>query len=269
MELEKFSVKHAGIIVTARCNLRCKLCAVFCSKYTWEEAPHYTLERLSVIIERFFQVVDFVEEFSVTGGEPLVHENIEDFMDELAKYRGQYNSVALLTNGAVKMSERLVDILEKNKDKFRVVISHYGELSPYTESLQKELSEKGINVRVLDYGSDQPYCGGWVDFGNYQQVVSTEKELKEHIRECIYVQKAYMPMFDGVIYTCGRCFRANYLKLVEDNPKDYVDIMDMNDTVEELRKKIQEFRVCDTIGACALCNGLKEDSIRVAPAEQE
>ncbi len=61
---------------TARCNLRCKWCDTLFKDHSIEKTPNQVMEEVA-----FFGVKDVC----ITGGEPLMEEDMLDFLEHLQK----------------------------------------------------------------------------------------------------------------------------------------------------------------------------------------
>ena len=94
---EIIKLSNTTLVVTFRCNLNCKLCAVSAPYY--KEPPHYSVELLKKSIDRYFEAVDHVDKFTVNGGEPLVHPQIAEIMDYALKYIDRMDMLEIITNG--------------------------------------------------------------------------------------------------------------------------------------------------------------------------
>lgn len=82
----------ANIALLNRCNLRCKYC--FADNYT-------ASEREDISIETFNKLLDFSSpdrEVGIIGGEPLLHKNIDTFLDIL-KNDMRFRRATIFTNG--------------------------------------------------------------------------------------------------------------------------------------------------------------------------
>lgn len=66
---KRVELYHSGLTITQKCTLKCKLCAGYSPYYNPQ--PHYSINRLSEILRRYFSIVDYVEKFTITGGEPF------------------------------------------------------------------------------------------------------------------------------------------------------------------------------------------------------
>lgn len=110
--------------VTSKCSLRCKLCLAYIPYYDKHEDVSY--EDSIQILERFFSIVDYVDSFTLTGGEPFMNKSIDKIIDLLfQKYAHQFGKLVIVTNGTIRLSETLLDSL-KDKGRILLVVSNYG-----------------------------------------------------------------------------------------------------------------------------------------------
>jgi MoaA/NifB/PqqE/SkfB family radical SAM enzyme len=108
-----FAPRSISIMITDRCNLRCRMC-----HYSYCESPEFSLNQAGFMpIELFKRILDTCPGkplIGLTGGEPLLHPQVLDFIKEL-KHRGFYCS--LTTNGtflparAAQLCESKLDLL--------------------------------------------------------------------------------------------------------------------------------------------------------------
>jgi MoaA/NifB/PqqE/SkfB family radical SAM enzyme len=108
-----FAPRSISIMITDRCNLRCRMC-----HYSYCESPEFSLNQAGFMpFELFKRILDTCPGkplIGLTGGEPLLHPQIVDFIKEL-KRRGFYCS--LTTNGtflsatASQLCESKLDLL--------------------------------------------------------------------------------------------------------------------------------------------------------------
>ena len=110
---EIIKLSNTTLVVTFRCNLKCKLCAVSAPYY--KEPPHYSVELLKKSIDRYFEAVDHVDKFTVNGGEPLVHPQIAEIMDYALKYIDRMDMLEIITNGSIAPSKELAQVLQKSE----------------------------------------------------------------------------------------------------------------------------------------------------------
>jgi cyclic pyranopterin phosphate synthase len=104
----KRPLKDLRISVTDRCNFRCTYCMPL-DKYEWiDKKEILTFEEITRLAE--LSVEFGVEKIRLTGGEPLVRQDLPVLIEKLAQLEG-LDDLCLTTNGAL-LSER-IDALEK------------------------------------------------------------------------------------------------------------------------------------------------------------
>ena len=96
--------KVAAIVWTVGCNFRCPFC--YNRQLVFGETDEVPLEKVDQLLEKRKGVLDAV---SITGGEPLLHEDIGDFIKSI-KQKGYL--VKVDTNGT--FPQRLQKLLEEN-----------------------------------------------------------------------------------------------------------------------------------------------------------
>ena len=101
------------MVATYRCTLKCKLCAAYAPYY--KNPDHYEYGFLAKQIDSFFDIVDTVRDFSLSGGEPLLHKDIARLLLKLLEYKERIKRILILTNGTLLMREELLDVLEENR----------------------------------------------------------------------------------------------------------------------------------------------------------
>ena len=236
-------MKEFEIEIVDHCNLNCKSCDHFSSiaqeKFLSEETFNNDIERMS-------ELFPDIEILTLTGGEPLLHPNINYFL-ETSRYYYPNAEIRLFTNCILldKMSQEFWECCSSNN----ITIEY--EYYPLNIDREKYLSLcEEYNVRII-----RP---DWV--------VNKEEFIKEQYRFPLNdkknkdINKNYNKCFktkcttlkNGKIYMCTYCanishFNNFFNKNLEITSEDYIDIY--THTSEE----IDEF----LIGAkpfCGYCN---------------
>lgn len=268
MGSEKLVLKGTGLTSTLRCTLKCKLCCTFSPYY--HPPKHFDYNFLAETVDRYFKVVDSVGKFTISGGEPFIHEDLDKVITKISEYFNRIGVLEIITNGTVKPSGKLLDVLEKYKDNVSLMIDEYGHLSDKVGLISTLLQERGVDFRIRNYGPDNPHCGGWVDFGDFSLKHGTKKEVEEKFSKCAYPRKLQFcfSIMDGEIHPCTPSRRCMELGIIPKDPDEYVDLFDDSISIEEQRQKIRKILYSKSLAACGYCNGICDDSVRYIPAEQ-
>ena len=79
--MKELRIDRGSLEITLRCTLKCKLCAAYAPYH--EVPPHYSVEYLGKTIEKFFEIVDHVRDISITGGETLMNNEIDNIIKKI------------------------------------------------------------------------------------------------------------------------------------------------------------------------------------------
>lgn len=266
MENNQLILERSGIVITLRCTLKCKLCGGYAPYYA--TPPHYSYEYIAYTIDNYFAVIDKVGDFSITGGEPLLHKDLGKILNKTIEYSNQINRILVLTNGTVLFSDEVLGILQNNKDKLHVTVSNYGDLSTKANELENKLKDLGISHRVIKYSGDNLFCDGWVDYGDHSRKHFTQEETNKKGKKCAIRSRGVSIILNGELHSCGRSFRRMELGIIPKSKNEYVDLLDNNTTISKKRGIVSNMFNLDSTTSCAYCNGLCEDSERFPPAIQ-
>ncbi|WP_018212552.1 radical SAM protein [Desulfitobacterium hafniense] len=269
--MEKFTMPKLAFYVTLRCNLRCRLCAVYAPYY--DNPFHPTFEFLMKCIDRYFEIVDHIKLFSVSGGEPLLREDLSRIINKVHTYANRIDRFEIITNGTIVPSDKLIESLRPFGQKLNLLVDNYG----FNKSLHaQEVADKfrlipEARVILRDYHSENMHCGGWVDYGiSEHSIKKSESSAKRLFRKCSYPQKLDFctSMVDGKLYSCTQLRRLIDLGVIAPDPLEVFDLFDLNINDEDFRKRIMALYDVEYLSACAYCNGICDDSLRYAAAEQ-
>lgn len=266
-----FSMPKLAFYVTLRCNLRCKLCAVYAPYY--KNPFHPTTEYLCQCIDRYFEIVDHIRLFSVSGGEPLLRTDLPLIIDKIHQYEDRIDRLEIITNGTIVPSEELIQSLSAFKIGLNFLVDNYGpDKSVNAVDASKQFQKiEGAKVTLRDYHSINMHCGGWVDYGISEESLQKPlKETKELFAKCSYPQKLDFctSMVNGKLYSCTQLRRLIELGVLDPDPSEVFDLFDRTSSDEDLRARIKALYNVDMLSACAYCNGICDDSVRYPAAEQ-
>lgn len=264
---KELRLSNTTLVVTFRCNLKCKLCAVHAPYY--EQPPHYSLELLQSSIDRFFEAVDYVDKFTVNGGEPLIHPQIAQIMEYLLKYIERIGMLEIITNGSIIPSQQLVEVLGKS-EKIDILLDDYGpELSKGVEKTVQIFDEQGIKYRRRKYFGEDAHLGGWVDLRDLTKKNRTPEETEAIYKKCAYPGPFHcFVLMGGRAYICGVYRKCINDGIIPDIKEEYVNFLAEEWDVAQVRNAIRTFYDRPYFSACEYCNGFCMDSERYMPAEQ-
>lgn len=235
--------KFFGCIMGNICTLRCKHCC--------EMVPYYQEKSFAVaedIINSCRKIADssgFTMYIELIGGEPFLHPQIVFILQELLKI-GDVGYIKVFTNGTVVPKPELCEIL-KNP---RVVLVW----SNYQDTISSKMLANVEKTREVLESNNIPYIYSmsktWLDFSSFDYVEKTESELEKDVDDC-FIANCHR-LYNGVLYRCPHQYAAVRLYGMEADEKDCVEL-EKYSSLEELSKKLYEFKNLQYVGACKCC----------------
>lgn len=259
-------IKQCALIISLRCNLKCKLCLVYAPYY--RHPRDYTLEELSTSVDGYFGIIDFCGTINIQGGEPLLHPQLPEILLKVLQYRNKIGKILLTTNGTLVPSEELLHVLSQYREMIQVNISDYGpQLSKRVPEVIALLEREKIPYHIICYHGDHIHYGGWLDFTDHSLKYEKEEDLIENARNCGYRKGGNIAIRGSELYFCYRVARRIELGIIK---KDYDSCLDMSDpcSLEEKRAHLLHMLSAPYTPACAYCVGKIETAKHYPPAEQ-
>lgn len=267
-----FQLNKFSLIITTRCNLKCRLCC----EYTPQNKPFpdMTLEEEKRILDAFFQIVDHVGILHLTGGgEPFLHPKLAKMIELAMKYADRFDRLMLFTNCTVPISSILLETMKANREKIFLQVSLYHQPAEREEENLRLLEYSGINHRIRKYYGDDQSFGGWVDFGPWEETRQSSEELERKFRECSVtrVMHGNWRTRDGKVHWCSRSQRGMELGLITDCPEDYIDLFDTGESLEQKQEKFIRISNTKHLSACKYCSGDQgtDDKSKRHPAAEQ
>ena len=169
------------ICVTERCTLKCKKCAHGCYA-VGRDNPDLTLEQVKKSADVFFSKVDYIHEFVLIGGEPMLYSYLGQAIEYIGKnYRDKINIFSITTNGTIFPSDELLNMCKQYNVLFRV--SNYSNAISKLEMQYAKLENifKNNNVKYRIGKKEK----NWMDYGfDYYKRDCSDEELIEVFDAC-------------------------------------------------------------------------------------
>ncbi len=262
---EKLYISLSQITITERCTLRCKKCAHGCSAVDNSTAIDLSLEQVFKSADYFFSKVDFIKEFVLIGGEPLLYRELPQAIQYIGEnYRKQIGTYTITTNGTIVPNEEVLQMCKKYNVLFR--ISNYSyqipRLKKVYQQLMDTLNRHGISfilgkadIEWMDYGFD--YVKREMDADGLIRVFDACKTPCREIREnrfyfCVMARS----VSDNLNFHVGE--------------QDYLDFLKLDET--EYKKEVLEYSLGYSdkgyLDMCRYCNGAEAKDKPIPVAEQ-
>lgn len=262
---DKLYIALTQITLTERCTLRCKKCAHGCFAVDYSTASDLTLGQVFKSADCFFSKVDFIKEFVLIGGEPLLYKELPKAIQYIGeKYREKIGTYTITTNGTIVPNEEVLQMCKKYNVLFR--ISNYSYQIPRLKETYKHLMDT-LNKYGISFILGKADIE-WMDYGfDYVKRESDEDEL--------------IRVFDACKTPCreireNRFYFCVMARSVSDNLKfhvgeqDYLDFMKLDET--EYKKEVLEYSLGYSdkgyLDMCRHCNGAEAKDKPIPVAEQ-
>lgn len=171
----------AQICVTERCTLKCKKCAHGCYNVA-NTQKDLELKQVKQSADIFFSKVNYIQEFVLIGGEPLLYGDLIDAIDYIgSRYRNRINIFSITSNGTITPSKELIDKCKEYNVLIR--ISNYSgtlkKLEFQYQKLQTLFTTNEVLFRISKKENE------WVDYGfDYYKRECDDKKLIEVFDAC-------------------------------------------------------------------------------------
>ena len=286
--MKNIVIGTSALLITFRCNLNCKLC---CTNTPYREKSQridFPLDELKAVVTKYYTVVSFIRKFSLGGGEPTIHKSLPELIEYIMKFKEQFEVLEIITNGAAIPHENVISVLAKFKDKVFITIDNYGpDVSRNAFATVDVLNKHEIKNQVRNYNAEEAHFGGWVDLGDFSRKHNSTPASK-FLSCCISNKKKnntatlgeyesdddniffinYAANTRGKIHRCARAYSTFEAGAVKDVPENFVNTLDKNKSIEQIREEIIAMWSTDYYEPCEYCNGFDDSSIRYIPAEQ-
>jgi hypothetical protein len=288
--MKKIVMGTSALLITFKCNLRCKICCTNTPHREISRQVDFSLEELKIAISKYYGVISYIRKFSLGGGEPTLHKDLPKLIEYIMNFKEQFEILEIITNGVAVPRENIIHILEKYKEKVFVLIDNYGEnISRSVSTISNLLEKHSIKHQIRNYNAEDAHHGGWVDLGDFSHK-NTAPTATTIYRSCITANKKknntitvgdiesenkddvffinYAANTLGKIHRCARAYSTLEAGVIKDIPQNFVNTLDENKSVQQIREEIIAMWSSDYYEPCEYCNGFDENSKRYIPAEQ-
>lgn len=254
------------------CTLNCKLCADYSPLYKQKKELFYvTFEDFKKEVSTIFSIYDYIEDITITGGEPLMHPQLPLLLKYvLEEYHNQFSMCRIFTNGTIMPSTELVEVIKhSSNNNFQFVIDCYGSISFKTDDILSLAQQENISCRINHYYGDSQHCGGWVDYGSLSEYRNYCPQKVQHMfKNCHNATWKNLIVFKGKLSLCTQAMFGDDLGYFKLQKNELLDLTDNSISLEE-KKNFAKNLGSKPLTACQYCNGFDpENSARYPAGEQ-
>ncbi len=262
----KTYVNLAQISLTERCSLKCKKCAHGCYAVDNKKETDLTLDQVYKSADSFFAKVDFIQEFVLIGGEPLLYMRLPEVIEYIGKrYRKSIGIFSITTNGTIIPNQ---EVLKKCRE-YNVIfhISNYGGSIPKLRGTYVKLIEI-LEEEMVNYtfGKEE---SEWMDYGfDYVNRNAKKDELIEVFDKC---KTPCREIRENRFYFCVMARSVAENMEFNVGKEDYLDLDSLKG--EQGKKEFLEFNLGYSekgyLDMCNYCHGADSRNYPIPAAEQE
>ncbi len=255
---------NISFLPSTACNLNCRYCLnfnPFSEKFYVRELSH-----LKSDVDLFFQCVDHIMLFHVSGGETFLYPHIGDIVSYIHdNYGDRIDTLRMVTNGTIVPKD---NVLEKiSSANVEITVDDYRDALPGTEEKFEHLLSKLQEYKIKYYVNK---VDGWIDLGPDVTDYSNwpEEKLILHRDMC---NQNWQELRDGKLYSCN--YAAYAVVTGKLGGQDLEETYDLKTFSKDKAKELIEFRLGYSekgyTNFCKYCRGFSpQNTTVVAPAMQ-
>ena len=240
---DKVYMRSLDVMITTKCSLKCKDCSNLMQYYV--EPKHTEHEQILSALNILNENVDYISEFRVIGGEPLMNKDWADIVNRISKKNAEAK-IFIYTNATISpKDEQLESFQDKN---VHFTITDYGQLSRNVDTLIEKLTKYNISF-------ERKPADNWTDCSSIKHHKRSISNLEEVFKQCCV--KYIYTLLHGKIYRCPFIANAANLNAIPDNPANYVNLLsNQNNVKQQIRRLV---KVAKFFPACDYCDGRPYD----------
>ena len=231
----KTYLRSLDVMITTKCSLKCRNCSNLMQYYV--DPKHTFLDQISKALNILKKNVDYISEFRVIGGEPLMNKDWANVVNGISKDNPEAK-IFVYTNGTIPPKEEQLESFQGKNVNF--TITDYGKLSKNIDKMVEKLSKYKVSF-------DRQPADDWIDCSSIKHHKRSVKENIEVFKQCCV--KYIYTLLHGKLYRCPFIANAANLNAIPDNPANYVNLLlnkeDIKQQIRRLVKTAKFFPGCD------------------------
>lgn len=240
-----------SFICTTICNLNCTDCLNF-TPYN-KNKKHIDINELKEDIDSFFRVVDKVNLFHISGGEPLLYPNLYELVEYInERYSHKINTLGITVNGSIVPEESLLKLF--NKCNVKIYLDDYRIGVPRLEKTFNEALKrfKEYKLEIEIFFRDK--------FFQFFPPVQSDENLSENdlCQKFNACANPFTQLIDRKLFNCNWSNFAASAGLYEVKEEEFFDL-NIDNISEDFKKTVIEYRLGYSekgyVDFCKYCNG--------------
>lgn len=223
-----------SFLPSTACNLNCRNCLnfnPFAKQFYVRE-----WEGIKNDIDLFFNCVDHIMLFHVSGGEPMIYRYTADLIKYIDQnYGTKIDTLRTVTNGTIVPKD---DVLKKlSSCNVEVTIDDYRETVPKYKDRFEQLVQKFEEYHIKYYVNK---VDSWIDLAPEKTDYSSKNEdwMIQHRSSC---SQSWQELRDGKLYSCNYAAYATVAGIAGE--QDLEETFELKNFTPDRKKELIEFRL--------------------------
>lgn len=239
----KTYMRSLDVMITTKCSLKCRNCSNLMQYY--QDPKNTSLEEIIAALNVLNKNVDYISEFRVIGGEPLMNRDWAKVVNSISEHNDEAK-IFIYTNGTIPPKEDQLKSFQGKNVNF--TITDYGKLSKNIDNMINGLEKYSISY-------DRQPASDWIDCSNIKHHKRSSAELKEVFKQCCV--KYIYTLLHGKLYRCPFIANAANLNAIPDNPSNYVNLVSSTANLKsQIRRMVKN---SSFFPGCDFCDGRPYD----------
>lgn len=212
---------HVNINITDQCTLRCRDCSLLIPYYKTKK--QYPLPEVLDGINKLFQIVDYVQEVHLIGGEPLLYPELSELISEIGKqYRHKIGEFAIATNGTITPSREICQAAQKHKVFF--TISDYTGSPAFSGRVNIPALLQHLELNSVEYRLGNKSM--WFDFNTSLEdssasITEPSAIYQDKFQKCFFRNRG---LYLNKLYYCPHQYGVLRAGINTDDSEAYIDL---------------------------------------------
>lgn len=197
--------KQISFQITSFCTLNCKLCSTLQPVFRKKRlCKHIPLNQVKDEISVVFRMYNFIRDVTISGGEPLLHPNLDEILLFCLEYKHQFESLRIFSNGTIVPTKNQMEIFKAHQNLLLVIDDYGPERSKKVGEILELFGENRLPIRVNTYWGGGQHCNGWVDYGCIKTYRGySPEEVVKIFSSCHPAQYKCLTVYDGILGNCA------------------------------------------------------------------